>query len=162
MESQAESTEPPKSWLGRYRVAVMSANIMAVAFNSILIWACWQLGNNDSKAFTLNILLCLLGAAIGWGAGILATPIAQDDTAQFAKVGQIISALVTGYIVSKLDRFLERVLYSSDQPNTIAWERFCLFLVALLVMLIVVFINRWYLHRFAPKAWEEKSLESGG
>ena len=83
--------------------------------------------------------------------GILATPIAEDDTSHFAKLAQIISAFLSGYMVSKLDRFLERALYSGEQLDTSAWERTGLFVVSFLVMLIVVFINRWYLHRFAPK-----------
>jgi len=143
--------EPSQSWLGRYRVAVISANIMALAFFGAIVWASWQLGNNNARAFTLNILLCLLGAALGWGAGILATPIAEDDASHFARLGQIISAFVSGYMVSKIDRFLERALYSGEQLIPTAWERIGLFVVSFLVMLIVVFINRWYLHRFAPK-----------
>jgi hypothetical protein len=99
----------------------------------------------------LNLITCLLGAALGWGAGILATPIAEDDTSHFARLGQIISAFLSGYLVSKIDRFLERALYSGEQLIPTAWERIGLFVLSFLVMLIVVFINRWYLHRFAPK-----------
>jgi len=149
---QLSQSEGSHGWLGRYRVAVISANIMAFAFAGAIVWVSWELGNNTARAFTLNILLCLLGAALGWGAGILATPIAEDDTSHFARLGQIISAFFSGYIVSKLDRFLERALYSGEQLIPTAWERIGLFVVSFLVMLIVVFVNRWYLHRFAPKA----------
>jgi hypothetical protein len=138
-------------WLGRYRVAVISANAMAFAFTGAIAWACWRLGSDNARAITLNVLVCLLGAALGWGAGILATPIAEGDTSHFAKLGQIISAFAGGYLVSKLDRFLERALYSGDQLVPTAWERVGLFAVSFLVTLIVVFVNRWYLHRFAPK-----------
>ena len=148
---QSLTTAPSQGWLGRYRVAVISANIMAFAFDGAIVWASWQLGNNNARAFTLNILVCLLGAALGWAAGILATPIAEDDTTHFAKLTQIISAFLSGYMVSKLDRFLERALYSGEQLVPSAWERIGLFVVSFLIMLIVVFINRWYLHRFAPK-----------
>jgi hypothetical protein len=148
---QPVTTAPGQGWLGRYRLAVISANLMAFAFTGAIVWASWRLGNNNARAFTLNILVCLLGAALGWGAGILATPIAEDDTTHFAKLAQIISAFLSGYLVSKLDRFLERALYSGEQLIASAWERTGLFVVSFLVMLIVVFINRWYLHRFGPK-----------
>jgi hypothetical protein len=156
---QSLTTAPGQGWLGRYRVAVISAKLMSFAFFGAIVWASWQLGNNNPRAFTLNILVCLLGAALGWGAGILATPIAEDDTTHFAKLAQIISAFLSGYLVSKLDRFLERALYSGEQLIPSAWERTGLFVVSFLVMLIVVFINRWYLHRFGPTSNQAPTTE---
>src|SRR5205085_5041552 len=113
-----------QDWLGGFRIAVISANIMALAFAGVIIWACGKLGD-DGKAFTLNVLICLLGGVLGWGLGILATPIAPDDTGQFAKIGQVISAFASGYLVSKLDRFLEHGLYDSDHLVANAWQRLC-------------------------------------
>ena len=146
--------------LGPFRLAVASANILAFGFFSVLLWASHQFGQNDSKAFTLNVLICLLGVALGWGVGILATPITPEDPGHFARLGQAASAFLTGYVVSKLDRFLENALYAGNQPVAIAWERTCLFTISFLVMLIVVFINRWYLHRRALQTPELKTSET--
>lgn len=137
--------------LGPYRRVIIYANATALIVLALLVGASIVFAYDDAnvfhwKVFTLNTLLCLLGVTLGWGAGILAIPIASKDPERFEKLGKIISAFLTGYVVSKLDRFLEGVLYSTNQPVAIAWQRVLLFSISFLVMLIVVVINRSYLH----------------
>jgi hypothetical protein len=141
----------------RFRLAVVSANVSALFYFCALLWASRQFGASDPRAFTLNVLICLLGAALGWGLGILATPLTLEDPSHFARLGQAASAFLSGYVVSKLDRFLESALYADKQLVAIAWERLCLFAISLLVMFIVVFVNRWYMHRRAVQSVIERT-----
>lgn len=87
----------------------------------------------------------MLGALVGWGIGILASPFNKTESTRFISLGQAISAFVSGYLISKLDRFFEVALYSKEgMLHTDAWGRAGLFVASFLVMTLVVFMNRIY------------------
>lgn len=122
---------------------VVSSNIFAAIFSGVILWVVFHFGQTSNDTMT-NLLLCLLGALIGWGVGIFASPYDLKENERFLTLGRTISAFISGYLVSKLDRFLEVVLYTSNAPNDIAWVRLCLFAASFLLSVIVVFINRLY------------------
>jgi hypothetical protein len=114
---------------------------MAMLFGAVIVWVASRIGTS----FHLNMLVCLLGALIGWGIGILASPFNKIESTRFVSLGQAISAFVSGYLISKLDRFLEVALYSKEgMLHNDAWGRTGLFVASLLLVTIVVFMNRMY------------------
>lgn len=150
--------------LGPYGKAVIAANSIFVVASLVLLWACWQFSVEtefNARVFAQNVLLCLFGAMAGWGTGILATPIRKLDEARFEKLGKIISAFLAGYVVSKLDRLLETALFGEDALLASSWERAGLVVTSFLVMLIVVFINRSYLHGATYEAQEVRTPNEG-
>lgn len=72
------------------------AFVVGVILLSLLI------SRNDSFAW----LAASLGLAAGWGAGILLGPY-QSEQQRFKEYAKVISAFLSGYLVSKLDRLFE-------------------------------------------------------
>ena len=134
---------PPS--LGPHPLLVISAVTFSLSCAAAIIWLAYRLGRED-HSYPLNWLLCVLGGLTGWMVGILATPLNSTESARFLTLGQAVSAFASGYLVSKLDRFLERTLYSDDKPHPTAWIRVCLFAASFLLVLIIVFLNRTYVH----------------
>jgi hypothetical protein len=130
---------------GDNSMLVISANILAFLFGAGIVWLASALGKKDNTR-SINFLICLLGALIGWVIGILATPLDMAETSRFLTLGQAISAFVSGYLVSKLDRFFEKALFTSDGIQPVAWQRMGLFAASLLLMMTIVFVNRSYVH----------------
>jgi len=131
--------------LGALPWLVISANLLAAVFLSITLWLAFKLGREDGTPH-LNLLFCLMGAILGWATGILASPLDTSDAARFVTLGQAASAFLSGYVVSKLDRFLERTLFTADDVRPFAWRRLGLMTSAFLVLFIAVFLNRTYFH----------------
>ncbi|MGV3661993.1 MAG: hypothetical protein ACO1TE_17545 [Prosthecobacter sp.] len=122
---------------------VVSSNLFALIFAVAIITIAYRLGRKDGS-YLINWMLCVLGALIGWAIGILAAPFNESESQRFLALGQAVSVFLSGYVISKLDRFLEGTLYSDGAPQGSAWMRLCLFVVSLLLAVIIVFINRLY------------------
>ena len=133
------STSPPigfKPWV------IVSANITALLFGAAIVWIVFRMGE---AVLHLNVLVCLVGALLGWFIGTLASPITKTESTRFLSFGQAISAFVSGYLISKLDRFFEAVLFNkAGEIQQHAWNQAGLFTASLLITSLVVFINRTY------------------
>lgn len=54
-----------------------------------------------------NLLICCTGIALGWVAGLISSPLDKVEKSRFSAATKILSAFVSGYILSKLDTYLE-------------------------------------------------------
>ncbi len=120
---------------------IVWANISGHIILGVIIWIGCQIGPSPYH----NLLVFLMGYIIGWILGTLASPYNKAESAQFLSLSQAISAFISGYVISKLDRFLELSLFTKGgevQPH--AWSQAGLFAASLLVTALVVFINRTY------------------
>ena len=121
---------------------IVYANLQGHIILGVVIWLASQIGGS----FYQNLLICLLGFIIGWILGTLASPYTKTESAQFLSLSQAISAFISGYLISKLDRFLEIALFNKEtgEAQYLAWSQAGLFAACLLVTSLVVFINRTY------------------
>lgn len=126
-----------------YPKTVIATAIACVAFLIALVIVCWHQGKNTEER-TLNALIAMFGGLIGWILGIFLVPYPGEE-AQFAAIGAAVSAFLSGYLVSKLDRFFEATLYTQQLANPVAWVRVAIFAVATLLALVFVTVNRQYL-----------------
>jgi hypothetical protein len=123
---------------------LITSNTSTVSVGAITIWLAYRLGA-DNNAYLVNWLLCLLGAMLGWGAGLMVSPFSEKEGERFSRVTQAVSAFLSGYLLSKLDRMLETFLTISDNLfKDLVLARVALFLISFLLILIIVFINREY------------------
>jgi uncharacterized membrane protein YqaE (UPF0057 family) len=103
---------------------IVQANIIGYTILAILVWIASKIGGD----FHLNLLICLLGFIIGWILGTLASPYSKTESTQFLSLSQAISAFISGYLISKLDRFLEVTLFTKvGEVQNHAWIRAGLF-----------------------------------
>jgi hypothetical protein len=73
-------------------------------------------------------------------------PYGTEDRSVFENIGKIVSVFVSGYALSKLDRFLEASLFDDKKPRMEAWARTGLFAATALLALLTVVTNRLYFH----------------
>ncbi|MGI0024138.1 MAG: hypothetical protein ACREA4_03205 [Nitrososphaera sp.] len=141
-----------------YPKTVIATGIACLIFLIALGIVCWYQGK-DTGERTLNALIAMFGGLIGWILGIFLIPYPGEEK-QFAAIGAAVSAFISGYLVSKLDRFFEATLYSQQQANPVAWVRVVIFGIATLLALIFVTVNRQYLVVLAPKPQKVSSQQS--
>lgn len=130
--------------------------------------------DKDSSAKSLNRLVALIGGLCGWVLGMLFTPYSDSEAKQFAAVSTVVSVFLSGYVVSKLDRFLEKTLFG-DPKSQESWARAGLFAATLLLACVTLFTARLYAATNmnasgaigmtpapAPSAPKGRQSESGG
>lgn len=113
----------------------------------VLIWILTShlsSGAAGGGAMWMNRLLALIGALCGWIVGTGLAPYTEVESQKFRAITTAASAFLSGYVVSKLDRFLEMVLFQNSAGNALAWERVGLFIASFLATALLVFINRFY------------------
>ncbi len=133
-----------QKFFGNYPFLVIFTNIFAVAFGLAIAWLCYKVSPGEPLQQVFNTLLAILGALIGWALGMFFAPYSETEAAKFSSIGQAVSAFVSGYVISKLDRFLEKNIFQDDVYITITWVRFGLFFCPMLLVMLTVFSNRAY------------------
>ena len=93
----------------------------------------------------LNYFVLLLGALCGWALGIFSSPYSASEEKKFGSIAQAISAFISGYALSKFDRFLEASLFASAAvPQNDTWIRLGLFVASAGLFALLIFSNRAY------------------
>jgi len=140
-----------ESVFGRYPYSVISTNVAAAFLGGTIIWLCIKVSPSVEDQ-VLNALIAIMGALTGWALGMFFAPYTSDEAARFSSIGQGISVFLSGYVVSKLDRFLEATMFTTSldagttiqTPSPIAWARIGLFVCSVLLIMLTVFTNRAY------------------
>lgn len=112
----------------------------------------------------LAILCALLGIAIGWLVGTLISPYGSE-TKQFATFGKVVSAFLTGFLVSKVDSIF--TLLSRDDYHNLITEHMVIrrFLIAVttgFLSMMVVFISRQYYYNPPARLMSETGADNAG
>ncbi len=123
------------------KLNIISINFTAIFFGSILFTCLFKIA---PERVWLNMLISLLGGLIGWVLGNAGSPISKDEKENFSELGKLIATFFSGYLVSKLDRFIEGVLFKSNQIDENSWVSACFFSSALILASVTVFLNRTY------------------
>ncbi|SEA76385.1 hypothetical protein [Variovorax sp. YR216] len=125
--------------------------LTALAFLTLLALI-WHLtgrvggARDDPQAIYANRLAALIGGLCGWIIGVAFEPFAGEET-HFKEIWRVVSAFLSGYVVSKLDRYLEGVLFPVGKETRDSWSRLGLFVASLLLAAVTVFLNRLYAFR---------------
>ncbi|BDC46034.1 hypothetical protein [Paraburkholderia terrae] len=137
---------------GRSWCTVLFTNAFAIAFIFVLIWVGKKIGV-DFHARLVNYLLIVIGSLVGWAIAMFSAPYGSKDKDALAQLGKLASVFISGYVVSKLDRFVEASTFSNNDPVSENWIRIGLFGAAALLSLITVVTNRVY---FRPDPSDDK------
>jgi hypothetical protein len=62
---------------------------------------------------TLNLLIVVTGGLIGWAVGMLMTPVSPTEKKHFPEYGKAISTFLSGYLVAKLDKLFEPMIFKA-------------------------------------------------
>lgn len=138
---------------GDYPWTIIITNFACILFLIGIGLLCFHVSTTTEDR-VLNTLTATLGTLIGWALGIFFAPYTKDEESRFSTIGQGISVFVSGYVVSKLDRFFESTMFAkstvagitTEIPSTISWIRLALFTCSALLIMLAVFTNRAYFH----------------
>jgi hypothetical protein len=89
-----------------------------------------------------NELLCIFGGVIGWFLGILGSPASTDQSEKFLEFRRAVSAFVSGFVLAKIEFFIDRLsIHNIDDPY-LQLGRVLLFLITFCVALQFTFVTR--------------------
>jgi hypothetical protein len=131
------------SKLGDHPWTLITSNTSAFLIGVALLWLAYQLGA-DSHAYLVNWVICLFGAVVGWGVGLMSSPSSEQESAKFSGVTKTVSAFLSGYILSKLDPLIQTVLQSDQFFQEAVLVRIAFFLTTFFLSMVIVYINRVY------------------
>jgi hypothetical protein len=158
-----------------YSATIVFTNLFGLFFGILLIVAAYNLGavepvplggdaslHGAAKFWRIgrNLLITLIGTILGWAFAIAYTPFGDADAESLNTIMKTISIFLSGYVVSKIDRFLEGTLFEGGKP-TMQWVPLGLFATAFLLSTIVVFVNRVYVNDVNRKSVLSFSIASG-
>ena len=104
---------------GEYGLTATTSNLVLVPLFCALLFLAYNTGN-----IVVNYLIIILGAACGWAVGIFYSPYNRVEEDKFSAIGRTISVFVSGYALSKFDRFLEKTLFDeAKDPVFDIWMR---------------------------------------
>jgi hypothetical protein len=127
-----------------------------------ILYLCWFLRWPDHKAIAYNYFVVIIGAILGWSLGMFFSPFSEKEGMTFATIGQTVSVFVSGYIFSKLDRFLEASMFDADKmPVEVVWWRAALLFASLVLMMLTVFSGRAYFSLEDPKKEKKDRYQQG-
>jgi hypothetical protein len=131
---------------GEYAATILTSSAFLFILLCGLLALAWRVGADGGGAIPVarNVLLIILGILCGWVAGLFASPFSSEEKGEFAELKKAIYAFVTGYLLSKLDRFLEDTLFPADRQLGTVWEQAGLFGAAFLTVALWTFIWRKY------------------
>ena len=133
---------PFEAVFGHHIGNVIFTNLFGLTILVFLAWACMALG--DTTQGTLGYALVgLTGMLLGWGCGMYFAPY-KDEQSRFLTIGQAVSAFASGYLVSKVDRFVEAKLFPPSDAAQGEWLGAAIFVAAFLNAALVVYSNRTY------------------
>ncbi|MBB5056520.1 hypothetical protein HDF16_001205 [Granulicella aggregans] len=122
-------------------LVILTVLLVVVSFGSVvLVLSIWR----DSYA----VLYAILGAAVGWCAGILVAPFPKEVD-RFAKFSKTLSAFISGYLISKLETvwgFITDEQHREIFFNPIVQRRFFVCVTCFFLVAAAVFKSRSYLH----------------
>ena len=148
LEASVAASAPAKAFLNSRDPGALILTSIAFVVGIALIWHLSSRvagADASNSAKSLNRLVALIGGLCGWILGMLFTPYSDLEATQFAAVSTVVSVFLSGYIVSKLDRFLERTLFGSETSQAQeSWARAGLFVAAFLLVCVTLFTSRLY------------------
>lgn len=98
----------------------------------------------DFKASALNLLIVVLGLALGWLLGILLSPYSGTEEKMFSEYAKAFGVFASGYLVGKVDKVIEELFQPDFILDSIHGFRVMAFVAALIIGLLVTFIFRRY------------------
>jgi len=132
------------AFLGQHCFSQIFNAIFGIVFSALIVSLCWLLGESPS-AVHLNLLVCVLGALLGWAAGMYFSPFDKEDEDRFHYVGKSLAAFVSGYVLSKAESLISTLMKSVEGDlSQVKWDRVGLFLCSFLLAATVVFVSRSY------------------
>jgi hypothetical protein len=97
-------------------VDVITGTVVAVGLYFALLWFARHYDNGQE--LQLLVLVGIVGGVAGWIVGILASPYDPAERSSFSDLAKLVYGFLTGYLVSKIDPVVNRLLDVSPGKPT--------------------------------------------
>ncbi len=151
MTTQSSPEASPLTW--NYKMSFTLG--MAILYAAVLIGCAIHYETDISVSLMLGTTACLFG----WLIAIISSPYDDKDKGNIASFSKLIGTFLSGYILSKLDHLLTKILDPVkllDNFNPVVGLRTLFFTSFFLMSFIVTYVFRMYV----PK--DIKAVESNG
>lgn len=132
-----------------------TAVVISAIVCGFLLFLCCKLVATPQDAY-LNIAIMMASICVGWLLGTFISPASNTEAARFGVYGKAVSAFVSGYLVAKLDKVIEKILSPDTLAVPIAAFRLTGGIAALVSAVLVTYIVRAYVYGGDPKRAETK------
>ena len=99
---------------------------------------------NQCQDVALNATIMILGTALGWLCGTAMTPFNAKELGNFTAFAKAASAFISGYLVGKIDKAVEKVFSPTFLAQPLAAFRVLLFTASIIIAMMLTIIYRWY------------------
>jgi hypothetical protein len=111
----------------------------------ILVFLCFKMVATPQDGY-LNLAIVLASVCVGWLLGTFVSPESSSEQTRFTTYGKAVSAFVSGYLVSKLDKVVEMILSPETLAVPVAAFRLTASVAAVVSALLVTYIMRAYVY----------------
>jgi hypothetical protein len=122
---------------------IIWSTVTACILGAVLIVLSFYLGNS-SKEVAINIAVMVLGISLGWLIGIIISPYSVNEKKMFSEYTKAIGVFASGYLVGKIDRFIEALLRPDFILDSTIGFRFIAFISSLVIAIMITFVYRHY------------------
>jgi hypothetical protein len=119
---------------------VVIAAVVAAGLNLGLIW--FSFVYKDGSYQSVLIFAGIVGTAIGWIVGIIISPYNNEEK-RFSELAKVVYGFLTGYVVSKVDPLLNKLL-RKDEIDTTSLIVIAYFVSSLVLSIALTYITRSY------------------
>ena len=126
---------------GNYKIKVTCLTATSIYVATLIIT--FFVGHEGATKY--NFLVCIIGFVLGWFVGIIISPYDGDEEKKFTNYSKLIGTFISGYIVSKIDKFWDNIISNNAFSDSLFISRIIFFLIFFCVTLIVVFAFRRYI-----------------
>jgi|GraSoiStandDraft_55_1057291.scaffolds.fasta_scaffold35995_3 hypothetical protein len=122
---------------------------IATFVSIILVILCFKMVVTPQDGY-LNLAIVLASVSLGCLLGTFISPESGSEQSRFSAYGKAVSAFVSGYLVSKLDKVVEMILSPQTLAVPIASFRLAASISAVISALLVTYIVRAYVYKGNP------------
>lgn len=102
-------------------------------------------GRNAEDGY-LNLAIILASVCSGWLLGTFISPKSEPEKQSFMTYGKAVSAFVSGYLVSKLDKVIEKILSPDTLAVPVVAFRLAGSIAAVISAVLVTYMIRAYVY----------------
>jgi hypothetical protein len=124
---------------------IVVALAITVIVSGVLVFLCFKMVATPQDSY-LNLTIVLASVCVGWLLGTFISPETTSEQSRFMTYGKAVSAFVSGYLVSKLDKVVEMILSPQTLAVPVASFRLAASVAAVISALLVTYILRAYVY----------------
>jgi uncharacterized membrane protein YeaQ/YmgE (transglycosylase-associated protein family) len=104
--------------IDRWRIKTTSATCIII-LTVLLISA--ALFSSGLREFSLIVICGVFGWVLGWLAGVLLSPIRENETNEFKRVLGVIGTFISGWLAAKIDKWLDQAGGEREEMKTVVF-----------------------------------------